>query len=77
MSARRTIRIRCAACRELLYEYYKGGTGHLVKCFVERIKADYTAGDLKCHNCGVDFAREAMIRGKPAHKIIQGKVTWK
>lgn len=53
----------------------QGGKGSLVKCFVERIVEDATAGDLKCPQCGTEFARPAMIRGKPANKIIGGKVT--
>ena len=53
----------------------QGGKGSLVKCFVERIVEDATAGDLKCPECGTEFARPAMIRGKPANKIIGGKVT--
>jgi len=57
---RRTISIHCAGCRSLLYRYRKGGTGGLVKCFVERIVEDRTAGDLRCPRCG--------------HKIVQGKV---
>ena len=61
-------------CRALLYRYRKGGTGALVKCFVERIVEDRTAGDLKCHECGQAFARPYATAGKPAHKIIQGKV---
>ena len=71
---RRTIGIHCMKCRTLLYRYEKGGTGGLVKCFVERIVEDRTAGDLCCPSCGQTFAREAMMSGRPAHKIIQGKV---
>ena len=71
---RRTIGIHCAACRSLLYRYRKGGSGGLVKCFVERIVEDRTHGDLSCPKCGQEFARERMFNGKPAHKIIQGKV---
>jgi uncharacterized Zn finger protein (UPF0148 family) len=71
---RRTIAIHCAKCRSLLYRYQKGGRGGLVKCFVERIVEDRTDGDLKCPKCGQDFAREQMMSGRPAHKIIQGKV---
>lgn len=52
----------------------QGGKGSLVKCFVERIVEDATEGDLKCPECGSEFARPAMIRGKPANKIIGGKV---
>jgi len=71
---RRTISIHCLGCRALLYRYKKGGTGGLVKCFVERIAEDRTEGDLKCPRCGQQFARQIAIGGKPAHKIIQGKV---
>lgn len=70
----RTISIHCAGCRTLLYRYYKGGTGGLVKCFVDRIAEDCTRGDLRCPQCGQEFARFAMIQHRPAHKIIQGKV---
>jgi hypothetical protein len=72
--SRRTIEIHCLKCRVLLYRYSKGGTGGLVKCYVERILEDRTAGDLRCPRCGQQFARLRMIRGKPAHKIIQGKI---
>ena len=46
----------------------------MVKCLVERITEDHTAGDCTCHQCGQAFARQRMMEGKPAHKIIQGKV---
>jgi hypothetical protein len=68
------IKIYCSQCKILLYKYQKGGSGRLVKCYTEKIVKDFTNGDLKCPQCEQPFAREAMIRGKPAHKIIQGKV---
>ena len=71
---RRTISIYCAKCRALLYRYRKGGRGGLIKCLVARIAEDYTGGDLRCPQCGQKFARAQMIDGRPAHKIIQGKV---
>ena len=71
---RRTISIHCAGCRQLLYRYRKGGTGALVKCFVDRIVEDRTAGDLCCPQCGRTFARLGVLAGKPIHKIVQGKV---
>jgi LSD1 subclass zinc finger protein len=74
VSDTRTIAIHCAGCRTLLYRYHKGGTGGLVKCFVERIAEDRTAGDLRCPGCAQEFARLKLIGGRPAHKIIQGKV---
>lgn len=74
MPDRRTISILCSKCRTLLYTYRKGGTGGLVKCFVERIVEDHTGGDLRCPSCGQEFARERTIAGKPALRIIGGKV---
>jgi hypothetical protein len=71
----KTVKIFCAKCDELLYLYRKAGKGALVKCFKERIAKDYTNGDLKCPQCSIEFARPAMIRGKPANKMIGGKVT--
>ncbi|MCD6112110.1 MAG: hypothetical protein J7J86_02460 [Bacteroidales bacterium] len=74
MTKFRTIKIYCAKCNTLLYKYYKAGNGHLVKCFVHRIKNDYTNGDLKCPKCNTEFAHETMAYRKPAYKIIQGKI---
>ena len=68
------IKIYCRKCGTLLYKYDKVKPGHLVKCYKDRILRDYTNGDLKCPRCGARFAREAIIHGKPANKIIQGKV---
>ena len=70
----RIIEIYCANCKNLVYKYLKSGPGHLVKCYKDRILGDYTNKDLKCKKCGKLFARDAIICGKPAHKIIQGKV---
>ncbi|GMH40549.1 hypothetical protein BSKO_08453 [Bryopsis sp. KO-2023] len=74
---KKTVKIFCQKCRFQLYKYRKGGTGSLVKCWHERIVEDYTNKDLKCPQCGTQFARSAMIRGKPANKIIGGKVYMK
>lgn len=57
-----------------LLRYKKGGKGSLVKCYKERIVEDFTGGSLECPNCGVTFARETMVHGKPAFKMIGGKV---
>ena len=77
MSSRRsarTIRVFCSQCGFYLLKYRKGGGGKLVKCFVDRIVQDNTEGDLQCPECGQAFARETMVYGRPANKIIQGKV---
>lgn len=69
-----TIEIFCARCKSKLFKYRKGGKGALVKCFKERITEDHTAEPCRCPGCGAEFAREALIRGTPAYKIIGGKV---
>eukprot|EP01025_Chloroclados_australasicus_P034862 TRINITY_DN35598_c0_g1_i1.p5 TRINITY_DN35598_c0_g1~~TRINITY_DN35598_c0_g1_i1.p5 ORF type:complete len:110 (-),score=4.49 TRINITY_DN35598_c0_g1_i1:615-944(-) len=74
---KKTVNIYCQKCNTQLYKYRKGGTGSLVKCWLDRIAVDYTQGDLKCPNCGQEFARLTMMRGKPANKIIGGKVYMK
>ena len=68
------IKVYCAKCHVLLYKYQKEGPGSLIKCYKDRIAKDYTRGDLKCPKCGETFARETVYHGKPANKIIRGKV---
>ena len=75
--AARTVKVYCAQCGVLLYKYRKGGYGRLVKCFVDKIVQDHTQGDLHCPNCRHAFARETMVYGRPANRIIQGKVVVK
>jgi len=69
-----TVKVFCANCRTLLYKYRKEGPGHLVKCYKDGILKDFTKGNLRCPKCGQQFARETIIHGRPAYKIIQGKV---
>ena len=73
----KTIDIFCNQCKTKLLKYRKGGKGSLVKCFRERIVSDFTEEPCQCPNCHQVFARETMIRGTPALKIIGGKVTYK
>lgn len=68
------IKIYCSKCKTLLYKYRKEGAGHLIKCYKSGIIKDFTKGDLRCPACKEHIAREAMIHGRPANKIIQGKV---
>jgi len=70
----RAIDVHCAQCNAQLYHYWKAGPGHLVKCYNDRILKDFTSGSLTCPSCGQQFARDAMVRGRPAKKIVQGKV---
>ncbi|MGO2073932.1 MAG: hypothetical protein ACTH3B_01930, partial [Pseudoalteromonas sp.] len=64
-------------CKTQLFKYRKGGKGALVKCFIERISQDFTTEIGICPKCTRPFARQTMIRGTPALKIIGGKVTHK
>jgi hypothetical protein len=73
----KTVDIFCARCKAPLFKYRKGGKGALVKCFKERIVKDFTETSCQCPNCYHDFARETLIKGTPAFKIIGGKVTFK
>ncbi|TQV81061.1 hypothetical protein FLL46_25965 [Aliikangiella coralliicola] len=73
----KTINIYCKKCKALLYKYHKGGKGALIKCFIERIAVDYTQQPCTCPNCQQVFARETLIRGIPAYKMISGKVQFK
>ncbi|GEK10893.1 hypothetical protein HUZ36_21125 [Pseudoalteromonas sp. McH1-7] len=73
----RTVDIFCASCKQKLFKYRKGGKGSLVKCFKERISQDFTAEQTSCPSCGSVFARDSLVRGAPALKIIGGKVTFK
>lgn len=73
----KTVNIYCAKCRTQLYKYRKGGTGNLVKCFKERITENFTTESCACPSCNTIFARETLIRGVPAFKIIGGKINVK
>lgn len=69
----RTVDVYCSACKAQLFKYRKGGKGSLVKCFKERINEDYTEQPCICPSCGGVFARDVLVRGTPAYKIIGGK----
>jgi len=73
----KTVDIFCMQCKTHLYKYRKGGKGALVKCFKERISVDLTTEVGCCPKCNVQFARETLIRGVAAYKIIGGKVFFK
>ncbi|MDO6488574.1 hypothetical protein Q4503_12740 [Colwellia sp. 6_MG-2023] len=73
----KTVNIYCNKCQQQLFKYKKGGKGALVKCFKERIFKDYTTEPCTCPKCETVFAREMLIRGTPAYKMIGGKVWFK
>lgn len=72
-----TVDISCAKCRAPLYKYRKGGKGALVKCFKERIVTDHTTEPGTCPGCGSVFARDTLVLGAPAFKMVGGKVRMK
>lgn len=73
----KTVDVYCQSCKSQLYKYRKGGKGALVKCFKERITIDFTKTACICPNCEQAFARETMMRGVVAFKMIGGKVFFK
>ncbi len=73
----KTVDVFCSQCKTQLFKYRKGGKGSLVKCFKERISKDFTKSSCTCPNCGIQFARDTLVRGTPAFKIIGGKVFFK
>ena len=70
----KTVDVYCNKCRAQLFKYRKGGKGALVKCFKERISQDFTTTDCTCPQCKSVFARDTLIKGTPAFKMIGGKV---
>lgn len=71
----KTVDIFCANCNQALFKYRKGGKGALIKCFKERIVKNYCNENTTCPKCQQAFARETLIRGVVAYKII-GKKVW-
>jgi hypothetical protein len=72
-----SVDIYCSQCKTQLFKYRKGGKGSLVKCFKERITKDFTVTPCTCPNCLTLFARETLVRGTPAFKMIGTKVFMK
>ena len=73
----KTVDIFCKQCNTQLFKYRKGGKGALVKCFKERISKDFTNASCQCPHCQKIFARDVLIKGLPAFKMIGGKVWFK
>lgn len=72
-----TLQVHCSACGAFLFRYKKEGPGRLMKCYESGIEQDQTGGMLTCA-CGQEYARgDQLVHGRPARRIIQGKVTTK
>ncbi len=71
--------IRCAKCKARLFKYRKYGGGRLLRCWKERIVADYTVKDgdevkCKCGNLiGIDMGK--MIKMKQSSYDRHGSIT--
>ena len=80
MSPGRVIKVQCR-CGRLLFKYYKGGRGRLIKCFLDEISKD-CVGVLAepaperpvCPDCGKELGVVRLVRGRPAIKLNQGTV---
>ncbi|MFT5161795.1 MAG: hypothetical protein ACI9FJ_000361 [Alteromonadaceae bacterium] len=72
-----TVDIYCAKCKTRLFKYHKGGKGLLVKCFKQRIAQGFTLESCICPGCKTVFARDILVHGTPAFKMIGGKVIFK
>lgn len=61
-------------CRQFLFRYMKEGGGHLVKCFRSNISQDQTKKDGVCPACEQTFAKDAVIKNRPALKVVKSRV---
>ncbi|MBN1661000.1 MAG: hypothetical protein JXA93_21565 [Anaerolineae bacterium] len=76
----RVIKVECQ-CGQLLFKYYKGGRGRLIKCFLDEIREDWVGiaeAPLgmrpSCPACGRELGEVRIVRGRPALKINHGTV---
>ncbi|MEW6998052.1 hypothetical protein AADZ86_10140 [Colwelliaceae bacterium BS250] len=69
----KTVEVICNKCNTLLFKYKKGGKGALLKCFKERIVKNFTVTPCQCPKCLTVFAKDTLVSGTPAYKIIGNK----
>jgi hypothetical protein len=80
MSKGRIVKVECQ-CGQLLFRYFKGGHGRLIKCFLHQIQDDGVGvvkaplgGCPACPACGKAIGIVRMVRGRPALKLNQGAI---
>ncbi len=80
MGRGRVIKVECR-CGKLLFKYFKGGRGRLIKCFLDEIRKDHvgvsgcpTGARPTCPDCEKEIGIIRIVRGRPALKINQGTV---
>ena len=83
-----TVSVNCNKCKLRLFRYKKknGTKSNLIKCYIERIcedsasvledqqETDPEQQSWNCPNCNTNFARSSQIHGRPALKLIGGKI---
>jgi hypothetical protein len=76
----RVIKVECR-CGQLLFKYFKGGRGRLIKCYLGEIREDYagvlgclTGARPTCPGCGKELGIVRLVRGRPALKINHGTI---
>jgi hypothetical protein len=76
----RVIKVQCR-CGRLLFKYFKGGRGRLIKLYLSEIRRDEVGigGDPLgarpgCPGCGKELGIIRIVRGRPALKINQGTI---
>ena len=80
MSKGRVIKVECRS-GQLLFKYFKGGRGRLIKCFLGEIREDYvgvlgcpTGARPTCPGCEKELGIVRLVRGRPALKFNQGTI---
>lgn len=76
----RLIKVDCR-CGQLLFRYFKGGSGRLIKCYLDQIQDDgvelvnaQLGTRPVCPACGKEIGTVRMVRGRPALKLNQGAI---
>jgi len=80
MSRGRIIKVECQ-CGRLLFRYFKGGHGRLIKCYLDQISDDGVGlvnvplcSCPVCPACGKTIGIVRMVHGRPALKLNQGAI---
>ncbi len=80
MSSGKAINVECQ-CGYLLFKYYKGGHGRLIKCFLNKLIEDNVGISKRelgerplCPKCGKSLGTIRLVNGRPALKLNQGTI---
>ena len=80
MSKGRMIKVKCQ-CGQLLFRYFKGGHGRLIKCYLDQIQDDGvgviqapSGARPTCPACGKTIGIVRIVHGRPALRLNQGAI---